>query len=127
MRDYRKILLILFFAACSFLGFMVKLPRVFHHYDKELHTLFYVFAILLLTFLFPKRWLLATISLLLFGVFIEYAQEFSNKITIRMIGKAIHGRFDVEDVHSNFYGIILGLCIFHTYRFLKNKSHKVQV
>ena len=92
MRDFQKIVLVSFFAVCSILGFMVKLPRVFHHFDKELHTIFYFIATIILTLIFPKRWLIATIGLVLFGIVIEFAQAFSNKISIRIIGKAIHGR-----------------------------------
>jgi hypothetical protein len=43
---------------------------------------------------------------------IEFAQEFSNKISIRVIGKTIHGRFDIEDVKYNMIGIFCGLILF---------------
>ena len=123
MRDFQKIVLVSFFAGCTILGFMVKLPRVFHHFDKELHAMFYFFAALFLTIIFPKRWLIATIGLVLFGIVIEFAQAFSNKISIRIIGKAIHGRFDIEDVKYNLIGVFLGLLVFHSYRLLiKSKS-----
>ena len=118
MRDFQKIVLVSFFAGCSILGFMVKLPKVFRHFDTELHTIFYFIATIILTLIYPKRWLLATIGLVLFGVIIEYAQAFSNKISIRIIGKAIHGRFDIEDVKYNLIGVFLGLLVFHSYRLL---------
>ncbi len=51
-------------------------------------------------------------GLALFGIIIEFAQEFSNKISIRIIGKAIHGRFDIEDVKYNMIGVFCGLIIF---------------
>jgi VanZ family protein len=91
---------------------MLKLPKVFHHFDKELHLLFYFCATTLVTLLFPKRWMISSICLALFGIIIEFAQEFSNKISIRIIGKAIHGRFDIEDVKYNLIGVFCGLILF---------------
>jgi hypothetical protein len=87
------------------IGFIVKLPAVFHHYDKELHAAFYFFATILQ---FPKKWLLVLFCLLIFGFGIELAQAFSNKISIRLIGKSIHGRFDIEDIRYNIKGLFLG-------------------
>jgi hypothetical protein len=118
MRDFHKIVFISFFAVCSILGFMVRLPRIFHHYDKELHAIFYFGTTMTITFLFPKRSILATTGLVLFGIIIEFAQEFSNKISKRIIGKAIHGRFDIDDVKYNLIGIFLGLLIFLLYRLI---------
>jgi glycopeptide antibiotics resistance protein len=97
---------------------MVRLPRIFHHYDKELHAIFYFGTTMTITFLFPKRSILATTGLVLFGIIIEFAQEFSNKISKRIIGKAIHGRFDIDDVKYNLIGIFLGLLIFLLYRLI---------
>jgi glycopeptide antibiotics resistance protein len=91
---------------------MVKLPKAFHHFDKELHLLFYFGATTLVTILFPKRWVISFLALAIFGIMIEFAQEFSNKITIRVIGKAIHGRFDIEDVKYNMIGVCCGLILF---------------
>jgi len=91
---------------------MVKLPKIFHHFDKELHMMFYFSATILIAFFFPKRWMISSIGLALFGIIIEFAQEFSNKITIRIIGKAIHGRFDIEDVKYNMIGVFCGLMLF---------------
>ncbi|MBC7652239.1 MAG: hypothetical protein H7101_10865, partial [Deinococcales bacterium] len=42
------------------------------------------------------------IVLFVFGVCIEYAQEYSNKL----LHKKIHGRFDIEDVQSNLKGLL---------------------
>ena len=67
---------------------------------------------MIIAFLFPKRWMISSIGLALFGFIIEFAQEFSNKISIRIIGKAIHGRFDVEDVKYNIIGVFCGLILF---------------
>ncbi len=55
--------------------------------------------------------MISSIGLALFGIIIEFAQEFSNKISIRIIGKAIHGRFDVEDVKYNMIGGCCGLIL----------------
>lgn len=117
MKNFEKIILILFFALCSIIGFMVKLPRVFHHYDKFLHALFYFSATLIVALLYPKRLLFSISGLILFGVIIEFAQEYSNKISYRIIGKAIHGRFDFEDVKFNIIGIFLGILFFQIFKF----------
>jgi hypothetical protein len=82
-----------FLFVCSLIGFMVKLPRVFHHYDKVLHALFYFAAAFILNFIYPKRWYLIAAGLFLFGVMIEFLQEFSNKI----VGRIIHDKFDIQD------------------------------
>lgn len=101
-----KILLV---AACfivSVIGFMVKLPSDFKHVDKELHSIFYFLAAAFLNFLFTNKrisiHLLIFIILFLFGVSIEYAQEYSNKL----LHVRIHGRFDPEDVKSNLKGLV---------------------
>ncbi len=112
MRNTHKIILISFLTIFSIIGFMVKLPKVFHHFDKELHLLFYLGATTLVTILFPKRWVISFLALAIFGIMIEFAQEFSNKISIRVIGKAIHGRFDIEDVKYNMIGVCCGLILF---------------
>ena len=112
MRNTHKTILISIFAVFSIVGFMVKLPKIFHHFDKELHMIFYFSATMIIAFLFPKRWMISSIGLSLFGIIIEFAQEFSNKISIRIIGKAIHGRFDVEDVKYNMIGVFCGLILF---------------
>lgn len=107
-----KNILISTIAVFSTVGFMVKLPKIFHHYDKELHMMFYLVVTMIIIFLFPKRWMISSIGLALFGIVIEFAQEFSNKISIRVIGKTIHGRFDIEDVKYNMIGIFCGLILF---------------
>jgi glycopeptide antibiotics resistance protein len=95
---------------------MMKLPSVFHHFDKELHALFYFSAACFLFLLYPNRWFLISGSLFVFGVLIEFGQDFSNKISIRIIGKRIHGRFDHEDIFFNVIGILAGLIVFHLLR-----------
>jgi hypothetical protein len=88
------------------IGFMIKLPSGFKHIDKELHTAFYFLAATFLNFLFANKkisiHLLIFIILFLFGISIEYAQEYSNKI----LHVKIHGRFDPEDVKSNLKGLV---------------------
>jgi hypothetical protein len=85
---------------------MVKLPAAFRHFDKELHALFYFFAAAFLNLLFAKKNIIVHLVifglLYVFGVGIEYAQEYSNTL----LHKKIHGRFDIEDVHSNLKGLI---------------------
>lgn len=112
MSNKTKLFLVAVVFICSIIGFMLKLPRVFRHYDKELHTLFYFCATLFMVGLFPRKWFLVAFLLALFGVGIEAAQSFSNRISIRLIGKAIHGRFDIEDVWANCIGLGAGLVVF---------------
>jgi hypothetical protein len=101
-----KILLVAGGVALSIYGFMIKLPSAFRHFDKELHSLFYFLAAAGLNILFAKKkitiHLLIFAVLYLFGVAIEYAQEYSNKL----LHKKIHGRYDVEDIQSNLKGLI---------------------
>jgi hypothetical protein len=104
---------------------MIKLPSVFHHFDKELHALFYFSAACFLFSLYPNRWVVISGSLFVFGVLIEFGQDFSNKISIRIIGKRIHGRFDPEDIFFNVIGIISGLFVFHLLRGLVSVLKKI--
>lgn len=94
------------FLTLSIIGFMVKLPSVFRHYDKELHSLFYFLAAAFLNILFAKKrftkHILIFAFLYLLGMSIEYAQEYSNQF----FRKRIHGRYDKEDVLSNLKGLI---------------------
>ena len=101
-----KILLAVICFTVSIFGFMIKLPAAFRHFDKELHTVFYFFAAVFLNLLFANRnifiHLLIFVILYLFGIGIEYAQEYSNTL----FHKKIHGRYDIEDVRSNLKGLI---------------------
>jgi len=101
-----KIFIVLFCFAASVIGFMIKLPSAFRGIDKELHALFYFFAAAVLNVLFSNKnivWhIVIGLLLFLFGVSIEYAQEYSNKL----LHVRIHGRFDPEDVKSNLMGIL---------------------
>lgn len=102
-----RVLLVLFAFAIAVYGFMIKLPSGFRHIDKELHSAFYFAAAAFLNFIFLNRklvWHIAIfVFLYLFGVIIELAQEYSNKIT----HTRIHGRYDPEDVAANLKGLIL--------------------
>jgi hypothetical protein len=106
INNWIKILLVTAFLAASVIGFMVKLPSGFRHIDKELHAAFYFLAAGFLNVLFAGRkigvHILVFIILFLFGIGIEYAQEYSNKL----LHARIHGRFDPEDVQSNLKGLI---------------------
>jgi hypothetical protein len=107
LNNRTKILLVSIFFALSIFGFLIKLPSSLRHVDKELHSLFYFFAAAFLNILFANkkivRHVLIFIFLYLFGVAIEYTQEYSNKL----FHKRIHGRYDVKDVQSNLRGLIL--------------------
>jgi hypothetical protein len=101
-----KAWLVFMWLVASVVGFMVKLPSGFRHYDKELHAAFYFLAAGFLNVLFTNgkftRHLLIFILLYLFSVSIEYAQEYSNKL----LHARIHGRYDPEDVKYNLRGLI---------------------
>jgi len=107
LNNWTKALLILLCISLSVVGFLVKLPSNFRQIDKELHSVYYFSAAALLNILFANkniiRHIVIFISLFLFGVGIEYAQEYSNKF----FHKRIHGRYDVEDIQSNLKGLVL--------------------
>ena len=88
LKAWQKILIVLICFAVAIVGFMIKLPPGFRHIDKQLHAAFYFGA--------------AAIVLYLFGMAIEYSQEYSN----RFFRRRIHGRFDPEDVQSNLNGLV---------------------
>lgn len=92
--------------AVAIIGFIVKLPSVFSGHDKVLHTLFYFIAAAFLNILFAKRNIIihAIIFgvLYVFGVAIEYAQQYSNTY----FHSRIHGNADPEDVTANLQGLI---------------------
>ena len=107
LNNWTKVLLASIFFAFSMVGFLIKLPSIFSHADKALHSIFYFFAAALLNILFVNKSIfkhvLIFILLYLFGVIIEYAQEYSNKL----FHKRIHGHYEIEDVHANLKGLIL--------------------
>ena len=91
----------------SFFGFMIKLPSIFRHHDRELHFLFYLLSAIFFNLILGKEKLTNLIiiffSLLFFGIGIEVLQELSNHITT----KKIHGNFDPVDVFYNVMGLIV--------------------
>ncbi len=106
LNTWTKLFLVSVAFIAAVVGFMIKLPSGFKHIDKELHAAFYFLAAAFLNFLFANKkisiHLLIFIILFLFGISIEYAQEYSNKI----LHAKIHGRFDPEDVKSNVKGLV---------------------
>lgn len=100
-----KIALTIFCFAIAIVGFILKLPSQFRHYDKELHSAFYFLAAAFLNILFVGRKLWKHILvfgfLYLFGIAIEYGQEYSKKKF-----HIAHGRYDPEDVQFNLYGLV---------------------
>ena len=118
--------------AIAIVGFMVKLPAAFRHMDKELHAAFYFLAAALLNILFTGtklvRHVIIFIALYLFGMAIEYGQDYSN----RFFHRRIHGRFDPEDVRANLNGLIAFSLLWFLYTVIvlayrkataKNKLH----
>ena len=101
-----KVLLTMLFFGGAVLGFMIKLPSVFRHSDKLMHSLFYFLAAAFLNVLFVKRNIIkhAVVFAFLycFGMAIELAQEYSNKL----LRRRIHGRFDPEDLEANLKGLL---------------------
>jgi len=96
----------------SVVGFMVKLPRAFHHFDKELHAGFYLFCFVFFAVLFQKKIFQIALGLAFFGIMIELAHEYSNKVAIKLHQRPIHGRFDIEDIKFNIIGLAIGMILF---------------
>ena len=109
--------LIILFFACSLVGFMVRLPSIFHYHDKALHAFFYFAAAFILNMIYRKRWVIVTLGLASFGIMIEYLQEYSNKVFILMGVKPIHGNFDIQDVKYNTIGLVIGTLSFFVVQF----------
>jgi hypothetical protein len=106
LKAWQKVLILLICFAVAIIGFMIKLPSGFRHIDKQLHAAFYFGAAAFLNVLFAGtkllKHVLIFIVLYLFGMAIEYSQEYSN----RFFRRRIHGRFDPEDIQSNLNGLI---------------------
>lgn len=106
LNNWIKAILVITCFGVSVAGFLIKLPATFRHIDKEMHSLFYFLAAAFLNILFAKRNIIrhAVIfaGLYLFGMAIEYAQEYSNTF----LHKRIHGRYDPEDIRYNLKGLI---------------------
>jgi hypothetical protein len=111
----QKLIISLLVLACSVVGFMIKLPAMFRHHDREMHAAFYFLAAAFFSLLYAGRnfWihLFILAALAAFGAGIEYAQEFSN----RLVRHPFHGRFDSEDVKYNFIGLLAFSVIWLTY------------
>ena len=108
--------------ALSIIGYMLRLPRAFSHYDKELHSLFYFLAAGMLNMLFSEwklsRHIYIFIGLFIFGVGIELAQHYSN----RVFHSRLHGHFDPEDIFFNLLGQLLFSISFSMLYFCKRKQ-----
>lgn len=102
----QRLFIIGVFFTVAVIGFMIKLPSVFRHFDKELHASFYFLAAAFINILFTTKKLkwhvLIFVLLASFGVLIEFIQAYSNKF----FNKRIHGRFDPEDLKWNLLGLI---------------------
>lgn len=105
LKAWYKILLTLFCFGIAIVGFVLKLPSAFRHYDKELHAAFYFLAAAFLNILFAKRNILIHAFifgfLYVFGMGIEHAQVFSKEQW-----HIPHGRYDPEDIQWNLKGLI---------------------
>lgn len=116
LNNWTKVLLLIFCLLASILGFMMKLPSVFRHFDKELHSAFYFLAASFLNLLIANeklfRHILIFVILFLFGVAIEHAQEYSNSL----LHSRIHGRYDPEDIKYNLKGLIAFTIIWICYK-----------
>lgn len=103
---WHKIVITIIAFSVAIAGFMLKLPSVFSHSDKMMHSLFYFGAAAFLNILFAKRNLLIHTFifgfLYAFGVIIEYAQQYSNKF----FNNRIHGNADPEDMYANLQGLM---------------------
>lgn len=90
---------------------MIKLPKPFTAYDKELHFAFYFLTGMLLSLLFARKnyiyHILIIWLLYCFGIFIECCQEISNTL----LNKKIHGNFDIEDITYNSLGLSTACCM----------------
>lgn len=122
----QKILIIVIFFIVAVIGFMIKLPSIFRHYDKELHASFYFLAAVFFNVLLEKMSFLKNIIifilLFVFGIFIEFSQAYSNKF----FHKRIHGRFDPEDVQWNLYGLLTFLILWLIFSSLKFIYKKIR-
>jgi hypothetical protein len=125
INNWVKALLVFICLILSVVGFMIKLPSAFRHYDKELHAVFYFCAAGFLNVLFTNgkftRHLLIFIILYIFSVSIEHAQEYSNKL----FHTRIHGRYDPEDIKYNLRGLIAYSVVWIFYRLVLTAYNKL--
>jgi hypothetical protein len=125
LNNWVKAVLVFICLILSVVGFMMKLPSAFRHYDKELHAAFYFCAAGFLNILFTNgkftRHMLIFVVLYFFSVSIEYAQEYSNKLSpVR-----IHGRYDPEDIKYNLRGLIAYSVLWIFYRLVVTAYNKL--
>jgi hypothetical protein len=127
LNNWVKALLVFICLILSVVGFMVKLPAAFRHYDKELHAAFYFFAAGFLNVLFtngkPAIHILIFVVLYVFSFSIEHAQEYSNKL----FHSRIHGRFDPEDLKYNLRGLIAYSVLWIIYRLVLTAYNKLSL
>jgi hypothetical protein len=116
LNNWVKAGLVLICLIASIVGFMIKLPSGFRHFDKQLHATFYFLAAGFLNILFTNgkftRHILIFAILYVFSISIEHAQAYSNKF----FHVRIHGRYDPEDVKYNLRGLIAYSALWITYR-----------
>lgn len=100
---------------------------MFHYTDKILHTAFYFLAAAFLNMLFNNKKVAIHISifvlLYLFGIGIEYAQEYSNKL----LHKRIHGRYDPVDVAANLKGLVLYSAVWAGYAVISFLYNRIKL
>jgi hypothetical protein len=125
INNWVKALLVFICLILSVVGFMIKLPSAFRHYDKELHAAFYFCAAGFLNVLFTNgkftRHILIFVVLYIFSVSIEYAQEYSNSY----FHTRIHGRYDPEDIKYNLRGLIAYSVLWIFYRLVLTAYNKL--
>ena len=100
------IAIILSLVAISFIGFMIRLPSIFRHHDRELHFLFYLLISIFFNLIYAQKKIINHFIIffvfLIFGIGIEIFQELSN----HLFDKKIHGRFDPVDIFCNVSGLV---------------------
>lgn len=96
-----KVIIVIVCFILALVGFLIKIPASLRGHDKLLHSSFYFFAAAFFHLLFRRGLILILVLLALFGVFIEYAQQWSNTIT----HSHIHGRADPQDIYANLKGL----------------------
>ncbi len=119
-KNYKTILFIVFLIIVT-IGFIIKIPVPLRKLgDKNLHICFYFFASIFL-YVLNKNNIINIIFLILFGIFIEYLQEFSN----RFFHNHIHAKHDFEDVYANIKGIFYYLICYYVIYFISSLSKSI--
>lgn len=102
-----KIIIVAILFVCSVIGFLIKIPRPLQGHDKLLHFTFFIGASIFLNLLFKNRLIIISVLLFVFGYAAEYGQQVVNKY----LHVKWHGRFDMQDVKTNGYGVLGGFLI----------------